>query len=90
VEVFRKKMAETLPPDRQIDHAIDLEPDYKLPCGWIYNLSEFELKTLKASIETNLENGFIQRSSYRAAAPILFAQQKTEDYGCVSNIELST
>jgi hypothetical protein len=90
VEVFRKKMAETLPPDRQIDHAIDLEPDYKLPCGPIYNLSEFELKMLKAYIETNLANGFIQRSSSTVAAPILFARKMTEDYGCVSTIELST
>ena len=38
VEVFSKKKAETLPPHRQIDHTIDLEPDYKLPYGRIYNL----------------------------------------------------
>ena len=79
VEVFSKKKAETLPPHRQIDHAIDLEPDYKLPYGRIYNLSEFELKTLKAYVETNLANGFIQWSSFSAAAPILFA--KTKDGG---------
>ena len=48
VEVFSKKKAETLPPHRQIDHAIDLEPDYKPPYGGIYNLSEFELNRLKA------------------------------------------
>jgi hypothetical protein len=75
VEVFSKKQAETLPPHRQIDHAIDLQPDYKLPYGRIYNLSEFELKTLKAYIETNLANGFIQQSSSSAAALILFGRQ---------------
>ena len=35
-----------------------------------------ELAALKAYIETNLENGFIQRSSSPAAAPILFLKKK--------------
>jgi hypothetical protein len=34
------------------------------------------LRTLKAYIEANLANGFIQRSSSPAAAPILFAKKK--------------
>jgi len=76
VEVFSKTKAETLPPHRPVDHAIDLEPGYKLPYGRIYNPSEFELKTVKAYIETNLANGFIQRSSSAAAAPILFGKKK--------------
>jgi len=76
VEVFSKTKAETLPPHRSTDHAIDLEPGYNLPYGRIYNLSEFELRTLKAYIEVNLANGFIQRSSSPAAAPILFAKKK--------------
>jgi len=59
MEVLRNQKAETLPPHRQIDHAIDLEPDYKLPYRRIYNLSESKLKTLKAYIEMTLENGFI-------------------------------
>jgi hypothetical protein len=75
VDVFRKSKAETLPPHRPIDHAIDLEPGYKLPYGRIYNLLEVELKTLTAYIETHLASGFIQQSSSRAAAPILFAKK---------------
>jgi len=76
VEVFSKKKAETLPLHRQIDHAIDLEPNYKLPYSRIYNLSEFELKTLKTYIETNLANSFIQRSSSSAAVSIQFEKKK--------------
>jgi hypothetical protein len=76
VDVFSKDRAETLAPHRPIDHAIDLEPGFNIPYGRIYNLSEVELKTLKAYIETNLANGFIQRSSSPAAAPILFAKKK--------------
>jgi hypothetical protein len=79
VEVFIKTQAETLPPHRSTNHAINLEPGYNLPDGGIYNLSEFELRTLKAYIEANLANGFIQRSSSPVAAPILFA--KTKDGG---------
>jgi len=73
--VFSKDKAETLPPYRSTDHAIDLEPGYNLTYGRIYHLSEFELRTLKAYIEAHLVNGFIQRSSSPAAAPILFAKK---------------
>jgi hypothetical protein len=76
VEVFSKKKAETLPPHRQIDHAIDLEPNYKLPHRRLYSLSECELKMLKAYIETNLATGFTQRSSSLGAALFLFAKNK--------------
>jgi hypothetical protein len=76
VEVFSKVKTETLPPDRPTVHAINLEHGYKLPYRWINNLSEFELKTLKAYIEMNLASGSIQRSPSPAAAPILFAKKK--------------
>ena len=76
VEAFSKTKADTLAPHRSIDHAIDLEPGCKIPYGRIYNLSDAERKTLKAYIETNLANGFIQRSSSPAAAPILCAKKK--------------
>jgi hypothetical protein len=76
VEVFSKTKAETLAPHRPIDHAIHIEPGSQLPYGRIYNLSEVELRTLKAYIETNLANGFIQRSASPAAAPMLFAKKK--------------
>jgi len=76
VEVFSKAKAEVLPPHRSIDHVIALEPSYKLPYRRIYNLSEVELRTLKAYIETNLANGFMQRSSLLVAAPILFVKKK--------------
>jgi hypothetical protein len=60
VDVFSKDWAETLAPHRPIDHVIDLEPGFNIPYGRIYTLSEVELKTLKAYIETYLANGFIQ------------------------------
>jgi hypothetical protein len=76
LDIFSKKKAETLPPHRPTDHAIDLEPGTKLPYGRIYSLSEVELKALKAYIEMNLARGFIQRSSSPAASPILVVKKK--------------
>jgi hypothetical protein len=75
VDVFSKDRAETLAPHWPIDHAIDLEPGCNIPYGRIYILSDVELNTLKAYIETNLANGLIQRSSSPAAAPTLFAKK---------------
>jgi hypothetical protein len=76
VEVFSNQKAQTLPPHRSTHHAINLEPGYNLPYRRIYNLSEFELTTLKAYLEANLAKGFIQRSSSPAAAPILFPKKQ--------------
>jgi hypothetical protein len=75
-DIFSKKEAKTLPPHRSTDHAIDLETGTKLPYGRIYSLSKTELKTLKAYIETNLANGFIEGSLSPAASPILFVKKK--------------
>jgi hypothetical protein len=76
VEVFSIDQAETLPPHLSTDHAIDTNPRYNLPYGWIHILSEFELSRLKDYIEANLANGFIQRSSLPAAAATLFGTKK--------------
>jgi hypothetical protein len=76
VEVFSKTKAETLPPHRSTNYAIDLAPGYNLPYGRILNRSEFELRPLKPYIEVNLANGFILQSSLPVAAPILFAKKK--------------
>ena len=94
VTVFSKTQVEILPPHRSTDHAIDLEPGSKLPYRRIYNLSEVELCALKAYIETNLENGFIQRSSSPAASLILFVRKKDGslhlcvDYRALNNITI--
>jgi len=76
VEVFGKETAETLPLHRPIDHAVHLDPDFKLADRLINNLSEFELSPLKAHIEMNLADRYIQRSSLSAARTILLRTQK--------------
>jgi hypothetical protein len=92
VEVFSKEQAETLAPHGSTYNAIDFDPGYNWPYGRIYNLSEFELSMLKAYIQANLANGFIQPSSSLAAAPILFAKKKDGrlrlgvDYGALNRV----
>jgi hypothetical protein len=61
VEICSKDLVQTLPPYRSTAHAIDLEPTHHRPYERIHNLSELELRTLKAYIKANLANGFIQR-----------------------------
>jgi len=76
VEVFSKDKEETIPPHQSTDSAIDLETGYDLPYGRIHNLSEFELRMLKAYIRVCLVNRYIQRLSSLAAAPIFFGKEK--------------
>ena len=76
VEVFINVKTEALLPQRPIDHAINLELDYNLPLGQIYNRSQFQLMILLTYIDMILTNGFIQRSMMSASALILFARMK--------------
>ncbi len=72
VDVFSPSNANFLPPHRDEDHAIDLKPEKTPPFGLIYNLSEYQLKTLRESLDENLANGFIRPFKSSAGVPVLF------------------
>lgn len=75
-DVFSEANANVLFKHASHDHAIDLINDTKQPpYGPIYNLSETELATLRAYIDTHLEIGFIRPSKFPAGAPILFTKK---------------
>ncbi|SAM61046.1 uncharacterized protein UBRO_20210 [Ustilago bromivora] len=76
LDVFSKVEADKLPPHCTYDHQILLEEGKPLPFGFIYSLSEHELKTLWEYIEENLAKGFISPSDLPAASPILFVKKK--------------
>ena len=59
IDVFLSKLAVELPEYRINDHNIELVDDWQLQYGPIYSLGPVKLKTLKAYIENNLDNGFI-------------------------------
>ncbi len=69
---FSPSNANSLPPYRDEDHAIKLEPGKTPPFGPLYNLSEYQLKTLCEYIDKNLANGFIRPSKSSSGAPVLF------------------
>ncbi len=59
-------------PHQDEDHAIEQEPGKTPPFGPLYNLSEYQLKTLHEYIDKNLANGFIRSSKSSPGAPVLF------------------
>jgi RNase H-like domain found in reverse transcriptase/Reverse transcriptase (RNA-dependent DNA polymerase) len=75
-DVFSEERADQLPPHRDCDMVVDLEEGKTPPFGPLYNLSEPELRELRAYIEKNLARGWIRPSKSSAAAPILFAKKK--------------
>jgi hypothetical protein len=75
-DVFSSANAEKLPPHRNIDLSIDLQPGKEPPYGPIYPLSQAELAVLREYLEENLKKGFIRESKSPAGAPILFAPKK--------------
>ncbi len=57
--VFSPSNANFLQPHREEDHAIKLKPGKTPSFGPLYNLSEYQLKTLREYIDENLANRFI-------------------------------
>ena len=74
--LFKKAIAETLPPHRPYDHKIPLQEGFTPPFGPLYSLSRPELQSLREWIDENLSKGFIRASSSPAGAPILFVKKK--------------
>lgn len=69
-------MPNRLPPTRDVDHEIELEPGAKPPYLPIYHLSPKELEEVKAQLTDLLEKGFIQPSKSPFGAPIIFVPKK--------------
>jgi hypothetical protein len=53
----------SLPPKRKVDHAIDLEPDGKMPNMPIYRMSHKEHEELFKQLEDYMSKGFIRPST---------------------------
>ncbi|SDA02660.1 BZ3500_MvSof-1268-A1-R1_Chr7-2g09543 [Microbotryum saponariae] len=76
LQAFSKAQADTLPPHRPFDLAIEIEDGKQPPFGPLYPLSEKELQALSTWIDENLSKGFIRPSTSPAGAPILFVCKK--------------
>ncbi|GKV24897.1 hypothetical protein SLEP1_g34439 [Rubroshorea leprosula] len=80
----------SLPPDKEVEFAIDLVlgtgPISKAP----YRMAPIELKELKVQLEELLEKGFIHPSVSPWGAPVLFVKKKDESMRlCIDYRELN-
>ncbi|KAH0765510.1 hypothetical protein KY285_001381 [Solanum tuberosum] len=65
-----------IPPDRNIDFCIDLEPGTRPISIPPYRMAPAELRELKAQIQELLDKGFIRPSASPWGAPVLFVKKK--------------
>ncbi|KAL0534051.1 hypothetical protein IC582_028328 [Cucumis melo] len=65
-----------LPPSREIDFAIELEPGTAPISRAPYRMAPAELKELKVQLQELLDKGFIRPSVSPRGAPVLFVKKK--------------
>ena len=75
-EVFSKQRAQTLPPHRPYDCAIDLHHGAPLPSSRLYKLSRPEREAMEKYINDSLSAGFIRPSSSPVGAGFFFVAKK--------------
>lgn len=75
-DVFPDDLPPGLPPHRDVDHRIELEPGHSPPFRPIYRLSYKEMMELKRQIDDLLKRGYIRPSKSPYGAPILFVTKK--------------
>lgn len=61
-DVFPEKLPAELPPPRDVDHRIELEPGSVPPSRPIYRMSPLELDELRKQLDELITNGYIQPS----------------------------
>ena len=75
-DVFPVELPEGLPPKRQVDHKIDLQPGSQPQHRSPYRMSPKEMEELKKQIDRFLKLGHIRPSISPYGAPVLFAPKK--------------
>ncbi|XP_020101642.1 uncharacterized protein LOC109719402 [Ananas comosus] len=76
-DVMPKELPKQLPPRREVDHAIELEPGAKPPAKAPYRMAPPELEELQKQLKELLDAGFIRPSKAPYGAPVLF-QRKSD------------
>lgn len=75
-DVFPKDLPPGLPPEREVDHRIELLPGATPASRPMGRMSSKELDELKAQLQQLTESGFIQPSKSPFGAPVLFVKKK--------------
>ena len=93
-QVFPDELPPGLPPQREVDHRIELIPGSSPPSRPTFRLSATELEELKKQLEELTKAGFIRPSKSPFGAPILFVKKKDGtmrmcvDYRALNNITI--
>lgn len=75
-DVMPNELPKKLPPRREVDHQIELEPGTKPPALAPYRMAPPELAELKRQLKDLLDSGYIQPSKAPFGAPVLFQRKK--------------
>lgn len=65
-----------LPPERGVEHTIELEPGATPPFRQPYRMNSVELQELRRQLDKLIEQGYIQPSASPYGAPVLFVRKK--------------
>ena len=93
-QVFPEELPPGLPPQREVDHRIELFAGSNPPSRPTFRLSATELEELKKQLEELTKAGFIRPSKSPFGAPILFVKKKDGsmrmcvDYRALNNITI--
>ncbi|CAM8882847.1 unnamed protein product [Rhodiola kirilowii] len=75
-DVLPAEILKKLPPRREVDHAIELEPGTKPLAMGAYRMAPPELAELRRQLNELLDAGFIRPSKAPFGAPVLFQKKK--------------
>ncbi|GJP38820.1 hypothetical protein CLOM_g23229 [Closterium sp. NIES-68] len=75
-DIFPNDLPPGLPPERDHDHKIQLEPGAQPTVRTQWRLTQPELDELRRQLDYLLEKGFVRPSTSPFAAPILFTLKK--------------
>ena len=75
LDLFPEEL-EGLPPHRDVDFSIDLEPGTRPISRAPYHMAPSEMAELKVQLEDLMNKGYIRPSASPWGAPVLFVQKK--------------
>src|ERR1700682_375681 len=75
-DVFPEDLPSGLPPRREVDHHVELEPGQSPPSKPTYRLSQPEIDELKKQLADLLAKGYTRESKSPYGAPVLFVKKK--------------
>ena len=73
---FPETMPAGLPPEREIAHAIPMQPGHAIPSRKLHRLSRAQEEEMISQVQQLLDKGWIQPSSSPYGSPILFVKKK--------------